>query len=310
MRMRTDNLADELRWESIAIVLTESDKIPIVKDIVQQALVLAVYAPLEHTINETEKEVLTDLGKSIALAIQRVHSQRSLTAEMVASVGFRIPATQFVFGTVSDELDCELRLNRRVAGQEAKTIYFLEVIDTDPKRVCEELLKSPIITASTVIRKCNETENELLEVHIKSDKHLPIDVLTDYGASIQTARARDGDITLQVELPPEADIRTVLTSLREVAPSIEIVSKQHVKRPTKTAMSIQNDVIALLSEKQRAAMKTAYARGYYSWPRATTVEELSGTFDISPPSMHYRLRKAHDTVISAILDGKQSYTDL
>ncbi len=46
-----------------------------------------------------------------------------------------------------------------------------------------------------------------------------------------------------------------------------------------------------------------YARGYYDWPRGSSAEELAATLDISAPTLHYRLRKAHDAVIGSLFDS-------
>ena len=68
-------------------------------------------------------------------------------------------------------------------------------------------------------------------------------------------------------------------------------------------------VYETMKPKQAAALKTAYARGYYDWPRKSSAEELAETLDISAPSLHYRLRKAHDAVIGALFDAETSFEE-
>jgi predicted DNA binding protein len=267
--------------------------------------VLVVYAPPNHTICETEREILADLGQSIALAIQRVQSQRSLTAETVVSLDLRIPAAKFVFAEVSAELDCELSLEQRIAESGGVTIYYLTVQGVTAERVCERLEADSLIAACTVVGGGESTHSELVEARLTNDHQLPLDVLTDYGATVASARAVDGDITLRVELPLQSEVRNVLSAVREVAPSIELVSKRHVDRPIKTAAAMQDRVISQLTEKQENALKSAYARGYYAWPRDSTMEEIAETFDVSAPTLHYRLRNAHNTVIGSLLDPQQ-----
>jgi PAS domain S-box-containing protein len=271
--------------------------------------VLVVYAPREHTIRDAEQGVLTDLGGSIARAIQRVHSQRSLAARTVVALDLRIPDTGFVFGEASTELDCELSLDRRVSAGDGSTIYYLTVHGAHPGRVCEFLEGSPLVAACTEVGEADEAGSARLEVHIEDTPRLPLDVLTDYGASVTTARAVDGHIDVGVELPPEVEVPTVLDALREVAPAIEIVRKRHVDRPTETLSGIQQRVRSRLTRKQEAALEAAYARGYYEWPRDSTMEELAEVFDVSGPALHYRLRRAHRTVMSVLLDGEGAPED-
>ncbi|WP_336024778.1 bacterio-opsin activator domain-containing protein [Halobellus salinisoli] len=276
--------------------------IPLAKaDLTYGALV--VYAPPTHTISETEQDVLADLGRSIALAIQRVHSQCSLSAATLVSLSFRIPDSEFVFGTVSEDLDCELTLERRIAGQRGEMIYYVTVDGGDPATVCDRLAADPLITTCRIVRDGTTAKRAMLEAHLNEECQVPLDILTDYGGSIRDARAADGDISIRAELPSEVDISTLYADLQSVAPSIELVSKRHVDRPARTAAELRNRVTEQLTEKQRSALKATYARGYYAWPRESTLEEISETFDISGPTMHYRLRKAQETVIGSVLEG-------
>lgn len=268
--------------------------------------VLVVYAPQDHAISDPEQDVLADLGRNIALAIQRVHSQRSLTAETAVTLDLRIPDTEFVFGEVSAQLDCELVLDRRISASDGTIIYYLTVHDAAPERVCEQLEADPLVAAGTVVRDTDGSRPPLLEIHLEDTPRLPLDVLTDYGASVRTARAVDNDIHFSVELPPGVDVRAVLATLREVAPTITLVRKEHVERPAKTVAAIQEQVKDRLTLKQQAALEAAYARGYYAWPRDSTMEELAETFDVSAPTLHYRLRMAHQTVMTTLLESEQA----
>ncbi|QIO24718.1 PAS domain-containing protein [Haloarcula sp. JP-L23] len=264
--------------------------------------VLVVYTPQEHTVSEAERAVLVDLGRSIALAIQRVHSQRSLTAETAVALEFRIADPAIAFAEVTAELGCELELEQRVPTSGGGYIYYLTVLGADSARVCDHLEEGCLVRDSRVVRATENDEPGLIETRLEETPRLPLDVLTDYGASMTRARADDGDISLNVELPPEVDVGSLLTDLREIVPTTEVVSKRHVDRPTRTVTALREQVNDLLTPKQGAALKAAYSRGYYRWPRDTTVEELAETFDISSPALHYRLRKAHHTVVSSLLD--------
>ncbi|MBX0325635.1 PAS domain-containing protein [Halomicroarcula sp. F13] len=264
--------------------------------------VLVVYTPEEHTISEAEQAVLTDLGRSIALAIQRVHSQRSLTAETAVALDFQMPDAAIDFAEVTTELGCELELEQRVPISDGGHIYYLTVLGGDPAEVCNHLDDGQLDAESEVVRPVKNSEPALIETHLEEIPRLPLDVLTDYGASMTRARAEDGDISLSVELPPGVTVGPLLADLREIVPGIEVVSKRHVDRPMKTVTAMREQVNELLTPKQEATLKAAYSRGYYRWPRDTTVEEIADTFDISSPALHYRLRKAHDTVVSVLLD--------
>ncbi|WP_255492007.1 helix-turn-helix domain-containing protein [Haloarcula sp. JP-L23] len=139
-----------------------------------------------------------------------------------------------------------------------------------------------------------------MELRFDEQPHLPTDVLSTYGGSVTTARIADGDLSLGVELPPAVDVRSVVDALHEVAPGIELVSKQYVDRPIETGPTLQTQLTEDLTSKQQAALEVAYARGYYAWPRESTAEDLAETMDISSPTLHYHLRHAVHRLLTPV----------
>jgi len=47
-----------------------------------------------------------------------------------------------------------------------------------------------------------------------------------------------------------------------------------------------------LTEKQRAALETAYFAGYFDWPRGSTGEEIAERLGIAPATFNQHLRTA------------------
>ncbi|PSQ01334.1 hypothetical protein BRC92_10810 [Halobacteriales archaeon QS_4_69_31] len=48
---------------------------------------------------------------------------------------------------------------------------------------------------------------------------------------------------------------------------------------------------------------------YYQWPRDSTAEDIADAFDLSAPTVHYRLRKAHQTVVGSLLEDRTAPED-
>ncbi len=264
--------------------------------------VLVVYPPGDQIISEDEQTILADLGEMIAQAIQRVHSQQALSAETVVALDLRFPDTDLLLGEVTTEFDCELTLEQRVSTNDGGAIYYLNVHDADVGRVSTFLREKPIDCDCTVVREADDDTPARIELRFADQPNLPTDILCSYGGSMTTAHIADGDVFLGVELPPAVDVRTVVDAIREVAPTVELLSKRTIDRPITTGPAFQNQITDQFTPKQETTLKAAYARGYYAWPRDTTVEELAETFDVSAPTLHYRLRKAHQTIVAGVID--------
>jgi len=268
--------------------------------------VMVVYAPPTETISDAERVVLADLGTSIALAIQRVHSQRSLTAETAVAVNLRASDPEVIFGEVATDLGCSLTLDQRVVTSEDQTIYYITVDGAAPETVSERLGRGEVVADCDVVRDSERSETGLVEVHLAEGTRLPIDILTDYGGSVTSAEATERDISLSVELPPTVNVRTVVDDLTTIMPGLRIVSKRHVDRPTQSMPAVQEQIRDGLTQKQEAALRAAYARGYYRWPRDSTIEDIAEIFDVTPSTLNYRLRKAQGAVVTALFAGERA----
>ena len=272
--------------------------------------VLVVYAPTGATIGCRESSILADLGRLIALSIQRVHSQQSLLAATTVELEFLTPDSGGVFADVSAALDCSFTLERRVPTSSGDCLYYVRVGGADTDRVRRALAETPSVESCAVVETAAADREPLLEVALDEVSASPLDTLADYGGAVTRAVAADGDLRFAAEMAPDVDVRAVVEAVRETAPGTELRSKQYVDRPVSTATDFQTQIRDRLTPKQAAALKTAYARGYYDWPRKSSAEELAETLDISAPTLHYRLRKAHDAVIGALFDTETGFEEL
>lgn len=261
--------------------------------------VLVVGAPPEHPIDEAERDVLADLGRMIALAIQRVESQRSLTAATAVELQLEVGAADSAVAAVTDGLDCELAFERQTPLSDGRSLQYFTVSGADPSLVCDRLARTSFADACSVVR---DDGPALVELDVGDTGRSVIDVLIDQGVSIGTARAADGKFHVTAEVAPERDVRTVVAAVRNVAPSVELVSKRLTDRPVTTLPDFRTRVDDLLTSKQQAALATAHIRGYYDWPRGSTAEELAEAMEISSSTLHYHLRHGVDALLTAFFE--------
>jgi len=59
----------------------------------------------------------------------------------------------------------------------------------------------------------------------------------------------------------------------------------------------------LLTDRQREAIETALARGYYEIPRTASHEDVADEMGCAPSTAAEHLRKAESTLIQAVIDG-------
>jgi len=272
--------------------------------------VVMVYAPTAATIGCRESSILADLGRLIALSIQRVHSQQSLLAATTVELEFLTPDADDIFARLSATLGCSFTLERRVPTSSGNCLHYVRVSDADTDRVCQALTETPSVGSCAVVETAAENRSPLLEVALDEISASPLETITDFGGAVRRAVAADGDLRFAAEMAPDINVRAVVEAVRETAPGTELRSKQYVDRPVSTATDFRTRIRDRLTPKQAAALKTAYARGYYDWPRKSSAEDLAAALDISAPTLHYRLRKAHDAVIGALFDAETGFDEI
>ncbi|WP_424005260.1 PAS domain-containing protein (plasmid) [Haloarcula salina] len=269
--------------------------------------VLVVYAPREHVIDDEERAVLSDLGRIVAYAIQRVQSQRSLTAESVFELRIRIEDTDLAYGRVTTELGCELIFERQVPTSGSSAVQYFAVGGADPDRVAARLESAAFVETCSVARNGGDGTG-LVEVVVDGCGESPFDVVTNHGASLTEARVRDGDISLTAEAAPGIDVRGLVGAIQDVTPGATLTSKRLRDRRTTTVPEVKGWISDELTQKQEAALSTAYTRGYFEWPRESNAEEVAAPMDVSSATLHYHLRNGLQTLLSLYFEPDCRHT--
>jgi len=61
-----------------------------------------------------------------------------------------------------------------------------------------------------------------------------------------------------------------------------------------------------LTDRQQSVLETAYAAGYFEWPRDSSGEEVAETLGISPPTFHQHLRVGQQKLMDALFDSQSA----
>ncbi|WP_436926411.1 bacterio-opsin activator domain-containing protein [Halosimplex amylolyticum] len=109
----------------------------------------------------------------------------------------------------------------------------------------------------------------------------------------------DGTPVLTGELPGDVDPRTVIQAARRVYPDAELVAQELRYTPR-----LLRDVVEeALTDRQFAALRTAYYGGYFETPRTSTGDELADQLGVTRQTFNQHLRKAQRTVFEQLLEA-------
>jgi len=274
--------------------------------------VLVVNTADEETFDEMIRAGLAVLGDTIGFAISAIENKELLLSNEIVELEFAVTDPNCFAVRLSDKLDCRCHMKRAVLTSDENYLSYVHVAGASAEAALEAAAEFETVTASRVIRE--HEDGCLLEV---SRTRSGAVVMMEFGATTETATAERGEGRLVVEAPRTVDVREIVDAYREYNPESELVAKREVNRPVRTAEELRQAVEERLTERQKSVIETAYAAGYYDWPRSSTAEEIADSMGVSSATLHQHLRRAQKELLAVFLedsdgaDGpKSASTDL
>ena len=142
-------------------------------------------------------------------------------------------------------------------------------------------------------------ERSRIEVHVDRTT-LPV-IFDTHGGTVTILAHYEGEgrPLMAGELPGDADHRAVIRECRRVYPDLELAS-QDLRYTPRLLAKIVEDV---LTDRQFAALKTAYYGGYFDTPKRSTGDELAARLGITRQTFNQHRRKAERTVFEQVFEA-------
>ena len=256
--------------------------------------VLGVYANRQNAFDTAETEVISRLGEVVGHAIASLERKRALVSDEVVELTFRV---RDVFGALGIPAESEGAIALTGMVPIANNEFLLFGTATADAREDVQLMGKALAGWHPPV--FHDTNGDTsFRIHVTDDPILA--VLTSLGGSIAEATIVNGDHDLTVHLPPNADVRRLIDSIREQYPGMELVTRRQLTRSSDPNPAI-TDVMDSLTDRQRTVLQAAFHSGLFNWPRDSSGEEVASTLGIASTTFHYHLRKAEQKVIESFV---------
>jgi predicted DNA binding protein len=129
----------------------------------------------------------------------------------------------------------------------------------------------------------------------------PCECIEQFGCPVVDVHARDGMLSLVFHAADMAQLRDVITTLRETYPQVDIqrLLRSRGEHP-------DNDLVFVdrgrLTERQREVLETANRMGYFERPKGANAGEVADALDISRSTFAEHLAAAQTKLLDAILE--------
>jgi predicted DNA binding protein len=206
---------------------------------------------------------MDEAGRELISVFDKVHSYEILEALKI----------DYEEGVCIDLIECTLK--EGISIHELKFLGKMEILN---------VLKSEG-KKHTLLIKYRETED-----FMEFFKELDLDLIS----------------TTPTIISEEKTTYSCIGDQKTLSKLIEILKKHGGKilnMSFQKAIYQKQDMLSVLTDKQREILITAHKWGYYDYPRRINSEKLSEKVSISKPTLVQHLRKAEGRILSEIMTG-------
>ncbi|TMT85644.1 response regulator [Haloterrigena sp. H1] len=296
--VRTDQKFEPWRKQARARGYFSSAAVPIAyEDLVYG--VLCIYSSSSRAFREPETAVLVRIGDVIAHAITAIERRDALVSDAVIELEFRVEELAEPLIDLSSSEACTITIEQLVGGDETLLAYG-SAQDVSQDAFTEAIDRTDGISDVRILSaKRDEFEFELVAPTAIS----LFETIATHGGRVALATIDDGEFRFVVELPRGRDTRQMIELIRAQRDDVTYLAQRTTERSergdTGTMSVLEDD----LTDKQQAALETAYFGGYFDWPRESTGEEIADRLGIAPATFNQHLRTAERKFFDSVFGG-------
>jgi PAS domain S-box-containing protein len=257
---------------------------------------LCLYAPRPNAFDESEREVLAELGETIGYALSAAQQRRALTTDTVVELEIAVPEGPFF-------VDAAARTGAKISVEgvddgEGRRLAEYQLVPTEAVERVLEVAEDRGVGAERV---ADYGERALLSV--RDDGRSVAALVADQGGVLRDACADGDGGRITVELPQETDVRAVLDAIRAEYPAAELRAQREHERTSTQGIKFRDGFEEALTDRQREVLEVAYLAGYFDWPRGSTAEEVADRLGVAAPTFHEHIRRIENKLLSAFFDA-------
>ncbi|WP_049922667.1 bacterio-opsin activator domain-containing protein [Halopiger djelfimassiliensis] len=294
--VHTDPQFEPWREEAQARGYRSSAAIPIVhEDLVYG--VLNVYSSSSRAFTEPETTILARIGDVVAHAITAIERRDALVSDTVIELEFRVEELAKPLVELSATESCTIAIEQLVRGDETLLAYG------SAQNVSQDAFSDAVAETDGIsdvrflaVRR-DEFEFELVAPVAVS----LFETIATHGGRVESARITDGEFRFVVELPRGRDTRQMIELIQNQRDDVAYLAQRTTERSDRSDAGTSSVLEERLTDKQRAALETAYFAGYFDWPRESTGEEIAERLGIAPATFNQHLRTAERKFFDSVL---------
>ncbi len=258
--------------------------------------VLNIYSSSPYAFTDPETTILNRIGDVIAHAITAIERRDALVSDAVIELEFRVGGMADELVDCSAEESCTIAFEQLIRGDETLLAYG-SATDISQEQFREVVAETAGLSDARILAaRRNAFEFELVAPAAAS----LFETIATHGGRVESATIADGEFRMVVEFPRGRDTRQLIELIKEQHADITYLAQRTTERSEPSESGLTSVLEDELTEKQLAAIQTAYFAGYFDWPRESTGEEIAERLGIAPATFNQHLRTAERKFFTSV----------
>ena len=259
--------------------------------------VLSIYGGDAESFGELDRNVLSDFGQAIAMAINSLERRDALLSNERTELELDLSGPSCACRQISERAGCSFELDEVLEQDGESTRVTVRLTEGTPAALRSVVSELPTVEDVSPTRDGPE---RLFELDLSTP--VPPTIVADYGGSLRSLTADHGEVRATVDIPASVPVRTIVDVLMEHYPNTTLCSKEG--KASESRRTDRSAVGAELTDRQRESLEVAFDAGFFEWPRESTGEEVAAALDVSPSTFHRHIRRVQQKTFATLLESR------
>ncbi len=261
--------------------------------------VLNVYSSSPSAFTDPETTILSRIGDVVAHAITAIERRDALVSDAVIQIELQVGGLADSLVTLSGTESCTIEFEQLIRGDDTLLAYG-SAADVSQAQFRETIEATDGLSQPRVLTARRDSFEFELVAGAAADL---FETIATHGGRIESATIEDGEFRMVVEFPRGRDTRQLIELIRDQHADITYLAQRTTERSGPREPGFTSVLEDELTEKQRAAIQTAYFAGYFDWPRESTGEEIADRLGIAPATFNQHLRTAERKFFTSVFEN-------
>lgn len=291
----TELLESAWREAALAAGINRAAAVPLTHDGVEYG-VMGVYHREPTKREEMARDLLTEVGNTLAFALHHVETHRALGGESTVAVTVSVPTAVHPVAAAIDDLEgrASATILGTHAGREETFVQYVQSETSNSDAITAALETQPSVVD---VQPLGDEEGPQLQVTLSER---PIEFhLASRGANVDRSTARGDSASIEFTYGDRVGLEALITEVGERFPGVSIEALTDVSTDS-TGKHTRQVELDELTAKQSAAFEAAFHHGYFEQPRGASASDIAQALDVSHSTFLQHLRIAQRKIANQI----------